>query len=97
MQVMVVHKTPTLTRERYEAVVRGLTGGKSRLDSPDDVPTGGLLVHVAGETDDGFVIFDVFESQAAFDRFGEFVAPIARAAGIDEPPKSFLLHTYISV
>jgi hypothetical protein len=87
MQVMVVHKTPTLTRERYEAVVRGLTGGKSRLDSPDDVPTGGLLVHVAGETDDGFVIFDVFESQAAFGRFGEFVAPIARAAGIEEPPK----------
>ena len=97
MEVMVVHKTPTLTRERYEAVVRGLTGGKSRLDSPDDVPTGGLLVHVAGETDDGFVIFDVFESQEAFDRFGEFVAPIARAAGIEEPPKSFPLHTYITV
>ena len=97
MQVMVIHKTPTLTRERYEAVVRGLTGGKSRLDSPGDVPTGGLLVHVAGETDDGFVIFDVFESQAAFDRFGEFVAPIARAAGIEEPPHSFPLHTYISV
>jgi hypothetical protein len=97
MEVMVVHKTPTLTRERYEEVVRGLTGGKSRLDSPDDVPTGGLLVHVAGETDDGFVIFDVFESQAAFDRFGEFVAPIAKAAGIEEPPKSFQLHTYISV
>ena len=61
---MVVHKTPTLTRERYEH---------------------------------GFVIFDVFESQSAFDRFGEFVAPIARAAGIEEPPKSFSLHTYISV
>ena len=97
MKVMVVHKTPTLTRERYEQVVRGLTGGKSRLESPDDVPTGGLLVHVAAETDDGFVIFDVFESQSAYDRFGEFVAQIARAAGIEEPPKSFPLHTYISV
>lgn len=97
MKVMVVHKTPTLTRERYEQVVRGLTGGKSRLESPDDVPTGGLLVHVAADTDDGFVIFDVFESQAAFDRFGEFVAPFAREAGIEEPPKGFPLHTYISV
>jgi len=96
MQVMVIHKTPTLTRERYEAVVRGITGGKSRLDSPNDVPTGGLLVHVAGETDEGFVIFDVFESQAAFDRFGAFVAPIAADAGIEEPPQSFPLHTYIS-
>ncbi|HEV2475165.1 MAG TPA: hypothetical protein VGX22_01405, partial [Candidatus Dormibacteraeota bacterium] len=43
VKVMVIHKTPTLTRERYEQVVRGLTGGKSRLESPDDVPTGGLL------------------------------------------------------
>ena len=97
MKVMVIHKTPTLTRERYEKVVRGLTGGKSRLESPDDVPTAGLLVHVAADTDDGFVIFDVFESQAAFDRFGELVAPISREAGIEEPPKSFPLHTFISV
>jgi hypothetical protein len=47
MAVMVVHHTPTLTQERYETVVRGLTGGKQRLDSPADVATGGLLVHVA--------------------------------------------------
>ncbi len=97
MPVLVVHKTPTLTQERYEAVVRGLTGGKSRLESPDDVPTGGLLVHVAGQTEEGFVIFDVFESQEAFDRFGAFVGPIAREAGIEEPPKSYPLHTYISI
>ena len=58
MQVMVVHHTPTLTRERYERVVRGLSG-KDRLESPSDVPTTGLLVHVAAETDEGFMIFDV--------------------------------------
>ena len=57
MRVMVIHHTPSLTQERYEAVVRGLTGGKSRLESPADVPTSGLLVHVAAETDDGFLIF----------------------------------------
>jgi hypothetical protein len=68
MQVMVMHHTPTLTRERYEHVVRGLCG-KDRLESPADLPTPGLLVHVAAETDDGFMIFDVFESQEAFDAF----------------------------
>ncbi len=31
MPVMVVHHTPSLTQERYEAVVRGLTGGRPRL------------------------------------------------------------------
>jgi hypothetical protein len=61
------------------------------------VPTPGLLVHVAAETDDGFVIFDVLESQEAFDRFGALASPIATEAGIEEPPRSYPLHTYISV
>jgi hypothetical protein len=94
---MVVHHTPSLTQERYEAVVRGLTGGKSRLESPADVPTPGLLVHAAAETDNGFMIFDVFESEEAFDKFREIASPIATEAGVEEPPKSYPLHTYISV
>lgn len=94
---MVVHHGPSLTQERYEAVVRGLTGGKSRLETPADVPTPGLLVHVAAETDEGFLIFDVFESQEAFDKFRAIAGPIATEAGVEEPPKSFPLHTYISV
>jgi hypothetical protein len=96
MQVMVVHHTPTLTRERYEEVVRGLSG-KERLQSPTDVPTSGLLVHAAAETDDGFMIFDVFASQEAFDAFRAVASPIATEAGIEEPPKSYPLHTFISV
>jgi hypothetical protein len=51
---MVVHHTPSLTQERYEAVVRGLTGGRRRVKTPADVPTPGLLVHVAAQTEDGF-------------------------------------------
>ena len=97
MRVMVVHHTPSLTQERYEAVVRGLTGGKSRLESPADVPTPGLLVHAAAQTKDGFMIFDVFESEEAFDKFRAVASPIATEAGVEEPPKSFPLHTYISV
>lgn len=97
MHVMVVHHTPSLTQERYEAVVRGLSGGKSRLESPADIPTRGLLVHVAAETDDAFLIFDVFESQEAFDEFRAIASPIATEAGVEEPPKAFPLHTYISV
>ena len=104
MQVMVVHHTPTLTRQRYERVVRGLSG-KDRLESPSDVPTPGLVVHVAAETDVRrlereipvvFMIFDVFESAEAFDQFRAVAGPIATEAGIEEPPKSFPLHTFIS-
>jgi hypothetical protein len=96
MRVLVVHHTPTLTRGRYEVVVRGLTGGKPRLESPADVPTGGLLVHAAAETDQGFMIFDVFESEEAFARFREVASPIAIEAGIEVPPKSFPVYTFIS-
>ncbi len=97
MPVMVVHHTPSLTRERYEAIVRGLTGGRARLENPADVPTPGLLVHAAAQTDDGFVIFDVFESQEAFDNFRALASPIATKAGIEEPPKSYKVHTFISI
>src|SRR3954453_12397647 len=96
MALMAIHKVPSLTRERYEEVVRRLTNGKSRFESPDDVPFEGLLIHVAAETDDGFVIFDVFESQEAFERFGEKIAPIPREVGIEEPPKAFPVHTFIA-
>ena len=96
MPVMVVHHTPSLTQERYEAVVRGLTGGTPRLKTPADV-TPGLLVHVAAQTDDGFMIFDVFESQEAFDGFRAVSSPIATQAGIEELPRCYAVHTYISV
>ena len=33
MSILAVHETPTLTRERYEAVIRRLTGGRARIDS----------------------------------------------------------------
>ena len=58
--------------------------------------TGGLLVHVAAQTDAGFMVFDVFEFQDAFDRFRAVASPIATEAGIEEPPQSYPVHTYIS-
>jgi len=96
MAVMAIHHVPSLTPERYEEVVRELTDGRSRLESISDLPTKGLLVHAAAQTDDGFVIFDVFESREAFDSLMHAIGPIARAAGIEEPPKAYPIHTYIS-
>lgn len=95
--IMAVHQTPSLTRERYEEVVRRLTGGKPRLDTPSDLPFDGLLVHVAGETDDGFLVFDVFESDAAVQRFNDAMGTIPRAVGIEQPPRFYPAHTYIHV
>ena len=58
MLIMALHQVPSLTRERYEQVIRRLTNGKSRVESPSDLPFEGLLVHVAGQGAKGFCIFD---------------------------------------
>ena len=90
-----VHQVPSLTRERYEEVVSRLTAGKRRFESASDLPFEGLLVHAAAETDAGFLIFDVFESQEAVDRFNAAMQSIPRDVGIEEPPKFFPAHTFV--
>ena len=91
--ILAVHETPTLTRERYEQVVRKLTNGKARIEVPSDLPFEGLLVHAAGEGPNGFLIFDVFESEHAVDRFRAAMGKIPAQVGIEEPPKFFPAHT----
>jgi hypothetical protein len=73
MPVVVVHEGPTMTPEAYEKVVRKVTGGKSRLESPDDWPVEGLIFHTAGQGASGFRVVDVWESQ-------EKARPLCRAA-----------------
>jgi len=95
MVIVGVHKTPSLTRVRYEEVVRRLTG-KARIDSPTDLPFPGLLVHVAGEAEDGFCIVDVFESEEAVEAFRRALGSIPLEAGIEQGPEFFPAHTYYS-
>lgn len=89
MLILALHQTPTLTRERYEQVVRSLTGGKTRIESPSDLPFEGLVVHAAGEGPDGFFIFDVFESEDAVAAFQAATGTVPQEVGIEEPPKFF--------
>lgn len=93
--VLVYHRTPTLTQDRYEDVIRRLTG-KPRLESVTDLPFGGLLVHVAVQTNEGFVIFDVFDDDASLGAFREAVKPHRLAAGIHQPALHHPIHTFVS-
>jgi hypothetical protein len=45
--------------EQYERVAATLT----------DPPPPGLLLHLAGPTDEGFRVIDIWDSEEAFDRF----------------------------
>jgi 2'-5' RNA ligase len=95
MLIMAVHQVPSLTQDRYEEVVRRLTG-IDRLESPSDLPFEGLLVHVAGRGKNGFCVVDVFESEEAVERFNEAMGSIPQEAGIEEPPDFFPAHTFIA-
>ena len=94
--VVVVFESPGLTQELYEETVRGLTSGKSRLESSADWPVEGLLAHVAGQGESGFRVVDVWESDDAFRRFGETLMPILQELGIEGQPEIYPAHTFVS-
>jgi hypothetical protein len=95
MLILAIHQTPSLTQEKYEEVVRRLTG-KTRIEAPADLLFEGLLVHAAGEGPNGFCVFDVFESEEAVERFRSALGTIPEEVGIDEPPQFFPAHTAIA-
>jgi hypothetical protein len=89
---LALHATPTLTRERYEQVVRRLTNGEARIEVPSDLPFEGMLVHAAGEGPNGFLIFDVFGSEDAVERFRAAVRTIPRRSASRSRPRSSPAH-----
>jgi hypothetical protein len=96
MAVVGVFHSRTLTQDQYDEVIRRLSGGKDRMESPSDWPVPGLLVHIAGQSDNGFRVVDVWESQEALDRFGEHLMPILQEAGIEVQPEIYPAHALVS-
>jgi hypothetical protein len=56
----------SVTRDAYRAVTEKMFGTfpMREEDSPE-----GLILHTAGESAEGFYVYDVWESQAHFERF----------------------------
>lgn len=88
MPVVMVHDSPGGTREQYEQVVSRLTDGRG-LNSLSDWPVDGILSHVAGPTGSGWRVIDVWESEEAFQRFGEVIGPVLREVGLPGEPQLF--------
>lgn len=96
MAIVAVFQSPSLTQAKYEESVRQLTGGRPRLEKPADWPVEGLLVHAAGQGPNGFRVVDVWESEQAFQRFGEKLMPILNAIGVEGQPEVYPAHTFVS-
>jgi hypothetical protein len=64
------------TQERYDTTTLQLE--EAGAGAPD-----GRISHLALETNGEIAVFDVWESQEAFDAFGATLIPILTAAGIE--------------
>jgi hypothetical protein len=96
MAVVIVHQGPTLTQEKYDEIVRRFTEGRGRMESPSDWPVEGLLVHAAGQGEQGFRVVDVWDSEEAAKRFGDVLMPILQEIGVDEQPEIYPTHAFVS-
>jgi hypothetical protein len=96
MPIVAVFQSPSLTKERYEETVRRITGGKTKLTSPSDWPVEGLLVHAAGQGENGFRVVDVWATEEAFQRFGEKLIPVLKSVGVEGQPEVYPAHTLVS-
>lgn len=85
-----------LTQDQYEQSVKELTGSKSRMESTSDWPVDGLLAHVAGQGEGGFRVVDVWDSEEAFQRFGETLVPILQTLGVDAQPEVYPAVAFVS-
>ena len=63
MAVLMMAEIPGVTAEQYDAV-----NEKLGIQGPEDAPDG-LIQHLAGPTDDGWIVIDVWESPEQFERF----------------------------
>jgi hypothetical protein len=77
------------TQERYDTTLVQLE--QAGVGAPD-----GRISHVALETDGEIQVFDIWESQEAFDAFGATLLPILAAAGVEmNPPMVARVHNQI--
>ena len=94
MAIGVIFEFHGATRAQYENTVKkGLKGRRNKLA---DWPVKGVLAHMAGPMPGGWRVVDVWQSEAAFKRFGKVLIPILKESGLPEvEPKIFPLKRFI--
>jgi hypothetical protein len=94
--IVAVFQAPGLTQEIYEETVSRLTGGRrTSMQAASDWPVPGLLAHIAGQAEGGFRVVDVWESEEAFNRFGEHLMPVLQEVGVQETPDVYRAYAFV--
>ena len=95
MAIGVLFEFPGATQSQYDDVLKKMTGGGT-LRKLADWPVKGVLMHLAGPTQTGWRVVDVWESEAELMKFAGVLMPVLKAAGFpDAPPQIFPAHNFI--
>jgi hypothetical protein len=94
MAIALLMEFPDATQEQYDRIMQQL--GMER--GSDDLPRG-LIFHVAGPTDKGWQVIDVWESRADFNFFlAQRLGPAIRASGlVPTTPKEIPVYNVLGV
>ncbi|MFF9207532.1 MULTISPECIES: hypothetical protein [unclassified Streptomyces] len=84
MAIIAVFDAPGMTQAMYEQATNHITGGRGGVRKASDWPVPGLISHAAGPTPNGWLVVDVWESEDAFQRFGEVLMPMPGEIGAPE-------------
>jgi hypothetical protein len=76
MAISVYINPVSATAAKYDEIIR-------RLDAAGAGKPAGRLYHACFGSGDKLQVFDIWESQQAFDKFGETMVPIVQEVGID--------------
>ena len=89
MAILMIHDGSDGTLAQYDQVRKELEA--AGLGTPP-----GLLSHVAARKGNGYLVVDVWESEAAFDRFAQTLGPLLEnAGGRGAPPQVYPVHNTI--
>ena len=81
--------TPVMTAQQYDECMKGLQ--KAGASHP-----AGRKYHACFGTHESLTVFDVWTSQAAFDKFGKTLMPILSQVGVDPgQPRVMEIHNVI--
>jgi hypothetical protein len=97
MAIGALQMTPGGTAEMYEQVGEKMFGVRSSEFSSVDAPDG-LIMHSAGPTEDGWYVYDVWESEEHLQRFvQERLMPALQElnAPPGDPPQIYQIHNLV--
>jgi len=97
MAVGVLLNLSGVTQEQYEQVNEKLFG---QYPMPADKAPDGCVMHSAGPSEDGWYVYDIWESPEQFQRFGEeqvgpAMAEVLGGGGPPPQPQFFPIHNFV--